>query len=94
MNGRIAAGEPVGLLAYLGVFQLAIPCVLSALCARVLKAPEMSLLALLEVLFGILLVWLGAGEAPNTAVLLGGTVVLSALVANELLGWKQRSKTP
>ena len=89
-----ASAHDLGLLAYLGVFQLAIPCVLSVLCARVLKAPEMSLLALLEVLFGILLVWLGAGEAPNTAVLLGGTVVLSALVANELLGWKQRSKTP
>lgn len=88
-----ATAHDLGLLAYLGVFQLGIPCVLSVLCARVLKAPEMSLLALLEVLFGILLVWLGAGEVPRTAVLWGGTLVLSALVANELLGWKQRKKT-
>ena len=89
-----ATAHDLGLLAYLGVFQLAIPCVLSVLCARVLKAPELSLLALLEVLFGILLVWLGAGEAPGTTVLVGGTLVLSALVANELLGWKQRNQTP
>lgn len=88
-----ATAHDLGLLAYLGVFQLAIPCVLSVLCARVLKAPELSLLALLEVLFGILLVWLGAGEAPGTTVLVGGTLVLSALVVNELLGWKQRNGT-
>ncbi len=88
-----ATPHDLGLLAYLGVFQLAIPCVLSVLCARVLKAPELSLLALLEVLFGILLVWLGAGEAPGTTVLVGGTLVLGALVANELLGWKQRNQT-
>ena len=48
----------------------------------------------LSVLFGILLVWLGAGEAPGSTVLVGGTLVLGALVANELLGWKQRSQTP
>lgn len=88
-----ATAHDLGLLAYLGVFQLAIPCVLSVLCAKVLKAPELSLLALLEVLFGILLVWLGAGEAPGRTVLVGGTLVLSALVANELLGWKQRNQT-
>ena len=87
-----ATAHDLSLLAYLGLFQLAIPCVLSVLCARVLKAPELSLLALLEVLFGILLVWLGAGEAPGTTVLVGGILVMSALVANELLGWKQRNE--
>lgn len=89
-----ATTHDLGLLAYLGLFQLAVPCVLAVLCARVLKAPELSLLALLEVLFGILLVWLGAGEAPGSTVLVGGTLVIGALVANELLGWKQRSQTP
>lgn len=88
-----ATAHDLGLLAFLGVFQLAIPCVLAVLCARVLKAPELSLLALLEVLFGILLVWLGASETPSMTVLVGGTLVLSALVANELLGWKQRNGT-
>jgi drug/metabolite transporter (DMT)-like permease len=58
----------------------------------VLKAPELSLLALLEVVFGIGLAWLGAGEAPGPTVLVGGTLVIGALVANELLGWKQRNK--
>jgi drug/metabolite transporter (DMT)-like permease len=86
-----ASAHDIGLLAVLGLFQLAIPCVLSVICARVLKAPEVSLLALLEVIFGIFLVWLGAGEAPEARVLIGGTVVISALVINELLAWRERS---
>ena len=83
----------LALLSFLGFGQLAIPCVLSVMCARVLKAPEMSLLALLEVIFGIALAWLGAGEAPDKAVLLGGVLVIGALVSNEILGLKQRNKT-
>jgi drug/metabolite transporter (DMT)-like permease len=57
----------------------------------VLKAPEVALLALLEVIFGIALAWLGADEAPGAAVLTGGALVIGALVVNELLGWRQRS---
>ena len=78
-------------LAFLGLGQLAIPCVLSVLCARVLKAPEISLLALLEVIFGILLAWVGAHEVPSNSVLIGGSVVIGALVINELIGWRNRN---
>ena len=63
---------------------------LSVLCARVLKAPEISLLGLLEVIFGILLAWVGANEVPTTTVLTGGALVIGALVANEAIGWRQR----
>ncbi len=86
-----ATPHDLGLLALLGLVQLAIPCVLSVICARVLKAPEISLLALLEIIFGILLAWVGAGEVPAASVLTGGTLVIGALVANELLGWRQRA---
>jgi len=81
----------IGLLASLGLFQLAIPCVLAVMCAGVLKAPEVALLALLEVIFGILLAWLGAGEVPGSSVLTGGLLVIGALVVNELIGWRQRA---
>lgn len=85
-----ATAHDVGLLAFLGLVQLAIPCSLAVMCARVLKAPEVSLLAMLEIVFGILLAWLGANEVPGAAVLGGGTLVIGALLVNELLGWKQR----
>ncbi|MEY4757166.1 MAG: hypothetical protein RJA34_2064 [Pseudomonadota bacterium] len=85
-----ATPHDVAWLAGLGLTQLAIPCVLATLAARVLKAPEISLLGLLEVIFGILLAWLVASEAPDSRVLSGGALVLSALVANEILGWRAR----
>jgi drug/metabolite transporter (DMT)-like permease len=86
-----ASAHDLGLLAILGLVQLAIPCVLAVRCARVLQAPEVSLLALLEVIFGIALAWLGAGETPDTRVLLGGALVIGALVTNEWLGWKEKN---
>jgi drug/metabolite transporter (DMT)-like permease len=83
-----ASLHDVGLLGILGTFQLAIPCALSVICARVLKAPEVALLALLEIVFGIALAWLGANETPQLSVLFGGVLVLSALLLNEWLGWR------
>jgi len=87
-----ASAHDIGLLALLGLVQLAIPCALSVVCARVLKAPEISLLALLEVIFGILLAWVGANEVPSAPVLLGGALVIGALVANELSVFMGRAR--
>lgn len=83
-----ATPHDIALLALLGLVQLAIPCCLAVACASVLKAPEVALLALLEVVLGIAWAWLLAGEQPGVAVLAGGTLVLGALVANEWLGWR------
>jgi drug/metabolite transporter (DMT)-like permease len=81
-----ATPRDLGLLSMLGVVQLAIPCLISVAVARVLPAPEISLLALLEVVFGVAWAWLGAGEEPSAAVLGGGGLVLAALAGNEWLG--------
>jgi len=86
-----ASGHDIGLLALLGLVQLAIPSALAVVCARVLKAPEIALLALLEVIFGIVLAWIGADEVPSQAVLAGGSLVIGALVANEFLAWRLRA---
>lgn len=86
-----ASAHDLVLLAGLGLVQLAIPCALAVLCTRVLKAPEVALLGLLEVIFGILLAWVGAGEVPGPNVLLGGTLVIGALAVNELIGWRNRA---
>jgi drug/metabolite transporter (DMT)-like permease len=85
------SAHDIGLLGILGLFQLAIPCALSVVCARVLKAPEVALLALLEIVFGIALAWWGANEAPQLSVLFGGTLVLGALLLNECLGWRDNN---
>lgn len=89
-----ATTNDVAWLAMLGLVQLAIPCALAVVCARSLKAPEVSLLALLEVIFGIMWAWLWASETPGREVLIGGSVVMAALLINELLAWRDRSAAP
>lgn len=79
-----ASAHDLAWLALLGIVQLAIPCLLSVVAARRLGAPEASLLALLEVVFGVAWAWLGAGETPAVHVLGGGALVLIALVGNEV----------
>jgi len=84
------SGHDLALLALLGIVQLSIPCLLAVRLTRVLPGPEIALLALLEVIFGVAWAWLGAGEAPGHAALIGGALVLAALVGNELLALRAR----
>jgi drug/metabolite transporter (DMT)-like permease len=86
-----ASAHDLVLLAGLGVFQLALPCLLVVGLSRVLPAPEIALLGLLEVVFGVLWAWVGAGEAPGSTALTGGMLVLGALLANELVALRDRS---
>jgi drug/metabolite transporter (DMT)-like permease len=86
-----ASAHDLALLAGLGVFQLALPCLLVVGLARVLPAPEIALLGLLEVVFGVLLAWVGAGEAPGSTALTGGMLVLGALLANELVALRDKA---
>jgi drug/metabolite transporter (DMT)-like permease len=79
----------LGLLAILGVVQLAIPSLLVVRLTRELSAPEIALLGLLEVLFGITWTWIGAGEQPPSSTLVGGALVLAALVGNEALALRR-----
>jgi len=81
-----ATGHDLALLGLLGVVQLAIPCLIAVAMAKVLPAPEISLICLLEVIFGVLLAWVGAGEAPGPTALTGGALVIGALLVNEGLG--------
>jgi drug/metabolite transporter (DMT)-like permease len=85
-----ASLHDVGLLSMLGLVQLAVPCLISVAAARAMPAPEISLLALLEVLFGVAWVWLFTSEAPTPAVITGGAMVLLTLAAHEAVGLLQR----
>ena len=80
-----AGAHDLMLLAGLGVFQLAVPCLLAVRLARELPGHEMALLGQAETLLGVLWAWLFAGENPGSAALIGGGLVLAALVANEAL---------
>ena len=78
-----ASSSDLGLLALMGVMQLAIPCLLVVTVSRHMPAAEIALLGLLEVIFGITWAWVGAGEQPALSTLFGGSLVIGALVFNE-----------
>lgn len=84
-----ASGHDIAILALLGVVQLGFPCMLMVAASRGLSAPEIGLLGLIEVLLGPVWAWLGAGEVPAQATLIGGAVVLAALVLNEVAALRE-----
>ena len=88
-----ASAHDLVLLAGLGCLQLGFPCMLLVRASPQLSAPEISLLAMLEVVLGPLWVWLGAGEVPALATLAGGALVIAALLLNELAAFGGRLRT-
>jgi len=80
-----ASAHDLGLLALLGVFQLAVPCLLVVRLTRVLPGPEIALLGLLEVVLGVAWAWAWAGERPGASTLAGGALVVGALLVNQWL---------
>jgi drug/metabolite transporter (DMT)-like permease len=85
-----AGSTDLMILAGLGVFQLAVPCMLMVGAVKHLAPHEIALLGLLEVVLGPLWAWLGAGERPGSATLQGGALVIGALVLNEIAGLRAR----
>ena len=88
-----ASAHDLTLLALLGVFQLAVPCLIVVRLTQVLPGPEIALLGLLEVVLGVVWAWVGAGEQPGTATLTGGALVIGALAANQALALRSSGVT-
>lgn len=76
----------------MGVFQVGSGLILYTLGSRSLPAAELTLLSLAEVLLGPLWVWLFLGETASVNTLIGGAVLLTAIVGNALTG--KRRKPP
>ena len=80
-----ANARDIGLLALMGGLQLGLGCWLMTLAVRHLQAAEMGLLALVETILAPLWVWLVVGEVPGAAALIGGALIVAALIANGLM---------
>jgi drug/metabolite transporter (DMT)-like permease len=68
------------LLATLGVCQIGLGFVLLTIGGRLIPAGEVALITLLEIVLGPLWVWMFLSERPSTATLVGGAVVLGAVL--------------
>ena len=80
-----AGARDLLLLALFGVGQFGLGFFLFMAGARLIPVAESSLIGMLEVVLGPLWVWLVIGERPGAASLLGGALILAALVANTLV---------
>ena len=80
----------LSLLVLLGVGQMGLGLAFLTVGARLIPAAEAALITLLEVVLGPLWVWLAYGEEPGAATLVGGAVVVGAVI----LQTAQRPPTP
>jgi drug/metabolite transporter (DMT)-like permease len=73
-------GDDVAWLAALGIGQIGLGFALLTVGARLIPAAQVGLLTLLEVALGPLWVWLALDERPGTLTLVGGAIVIVAIV--------------
>jgi len=72
----------LGLLAFFGIGQLGAGLLLFTAGARLIPVAEASLIAVLESVLGPVWVWLAVGERPGAFSLVGGGMILSALIVH------------
>ena len=76
----------------MGIFQIGLGFMLYTRGAPYLKAVELTLLSLTEIIVGPILVWVVIGEAPTSNALIGGTIILGAIVMMAIWGAKTVKK--
>lgn len=88
----LALGHPLAttphdmvILAFLGFVQQPLAMSLFLSGTRYIPAAEVALLALVETVLGPLWAWIGVGEVPARSALLGGVIVVGAIVVNSWL---------
>ncbi len=89
-SGFALSSNDLLLCALLGCVQAGLGLILFTLGSRHLPAAEITLLSLTEVVLGPIWVWLGVGEIPSQLTLLGGAIVLTAILAQAIHGVKTR----
>ena len=79
-----------GIALTMGVFQVGAGLVFYTLGSRSVPAAELTLLSLAEVVLGPLWVWLFLGELISQKTMLGGCILLLAIMGNALLGTRRK----
>jgi drug/metabolite transporter (DMT)-like permease len=74
------SGDDLAWLAALGIGQIGLGFALLTVGARLIPAAQVGLIVLLEVVLGPVWVWLALDERPGTLTLVGGTIVIAAIV--------------
>jgi len=89
-----AGAFDLALLAIFGSLQLGGGLLLFTRGARLIPVAEASLIGVLECVLGPIWVWLAVGERPGLPSLIGGAVILSALIAHTLADFARPPAAP
>ena len=73
---------------YLGVFQAGVGFTLVVLGTRYVPAAQVGLLAMVEPVLAPIWVWMGVGEVPGLATIVGGAIIFSAITIDGILNIK------
>jgi drug/metabolite transporter (DMT)-like permease len=79
-GGVHISAHDVAWLALFGTGQIGLGLILLTIGARLIPAAQVALISLLEVVLGPLWVWLAVGQRPGTATMIGGAIVVVAVV--------------
>lgn len=90
----VASARDLALLALFGIGQMGTGLLLFTIGARLIPVAEASLIAVLESVLGPLWVWLVVSERPGASSLVGGAVILSALVVHTAADLVRPPQTP
>ncbi len=82
----IVSAHDIGVAVAIGVFVVSLGLVLFTFGSKVVPAAELTLLSLVEVLLGPIWVWVFLGETASRNTLIGGAVLLTAVLLNGLAG--------
>ena len=88
-TGFAISARDLGLCAVMGAVQIGAGLSIYTIGSRHLPAAELTLLSLTEVVLGPIWVWFGIGEVPSPVTLLGGAIVLGAIVGHALSGLRR-----
>ena len=88
------SAQDLAVLAILGCGILPVAFCLFFRGTRYMPAAEVALLALIETVLGPIWAWLGVGEVPSGAAIIGGAVVVAAIVGNSLLAMRGSARPP
>jgi drug/metabolite transporter (DMT)-like permease len=97
--GTVAGGleVPPGTLPWLigmGVCQLALPGILFVQGARFVPAVTIAIVVLLEAVLNPLWTYLGVGEVPSVETMIGGAIIITAVLLSILAGARTRAPAP
>ena len=79
-DAGVVEGRDLALLVLLGVVQIGLGLLFLAMGTRLIPAAEVALITLLEIVLAPIWVWIAIGESPAVATLIGGAVVVGAVI--------------